>query len=431
MSVLTSQPLEPRLGAMVNLIASLPQLADPREALPELLQTMRPGIGRRAVARVSTGGLSGGECCILDVQPVNPREGAGLAAPIILPGSSVLSTLLRTPAPKLVHHLPPGGGGVPAQLALYQSLVAAPLFVDGMARDWVLLFDSRPEAFGVEDLEELLLRTALVSSALNNLRVTQQLCQANLKVHQEIEQIANLQRALLPSELPDIPGLEVAAMYSPTLDAGGDMYDFLPLSAHAPSADAPWAILIADVAGHGPAAAVVMAMMHSILHAHPTPPTGPGQLLAHLNHHLCAKQIGRAFVTAFLAFYHPSTRRFTYARAGHNPPLLHTPETERILSLDAVGDMPLGISTDCVFEEATVELHPGQTLLMYTDGLPESPNAQGHFFEMRGLERALRLSTSPQHLIDLLQSDLSRHQGDCPQVDDQTVVALRVSSQEK
>ena len=92
-----------------------------------------------------------------------------------------------------------------------------------------------------------------------------------------MEQIARIQRALLPDQLPNIPGVQLATSYSTFDVVGGDLYDFTAL--HRNGNDQRWALLIGDVSGHGPAAAVVMAMFHAILHTYPLDPHGPGEVL--------------------------------------------------------------------------------------------------------------------------------------------------------
>ena len=112
-------------------------------------------------------------------------------------------------------------------------------------------------------------------------------------------------------------------------------------------------ILIADVSGHGTPAAVLMAITHSIAHAHPGHPEPPGPLLAHINRHLTERYTtdGETFVTAFYGVYDPAGRTFRYACAGHNPPRLMRCATGEITSLDGANGLPLGIDGDQSYEE--------------------------------------------------------------------------------
>ena len=170
-----------------------------------------------------------------------------------------------------------------------------------------------------------------------------------------------------------------------------------------------------------------MAMVHSILHAYPVNPAGPGEVLAHVNRHLCAKRIEESFVTAFLGFYEPETRRMVYASAGHNPPLLkafpHQGDPER---LDAVGELPLGIMPDVQYSEAETRLVPGHSLILYTDGIIDACRADGLPFGLDGIEHSLIACTgAPDCAIDHIRKALAAHQQNVRPDDDQTMVVVQ------
>jgi sigma-B regulation protein RsbU (phosphoserine phosphatase) len=192
--------------------------------------------------------------------------------------------------------------------------------------------------------------------------------------------------------------------------------------------DPRWGLLIGDVSGHGPAAAVVMAMFHSIFHAYPVRPKGPAEVLQHVNRHLCAKRIEQSFVTAFLAFYDPNTRELVYARAGHEPPLLKGfPHRGQPTRLDAVGELPLGIMHDVLYKEARITLQPGQTLILYTDGITDAGHHSGHTFGIEGIENALIDCTGAADCaIQHITEALAAHQANDRPDDDQTILAVQV-----
>ncbi len=192
--------------------------------------------------------------------------------------------------------------------------------------------------------------------------------------------------------------------------------------------DDRWAFLIGDVSGHGPAAAVVMAMFHAIIHTYPIDPTGPGDVLRHVNRHLFSKSIENSFVTAFLGFYEPRTRELVYARAGHNPPILKEfPHRGDATLLDEVGEIPLGIMEDVQYSESSVKLHPGQTLILYTDGITEAKRPGGEMFGVEGIERSLvHCSGAPDCAISHITNALKDHQMNVRPNDDQTVVVMQV-----
>src|SRR5262249_57017617 len=115
---------------------------------------------------------------------------------------------------------------------------------------------------------------------------------------------------------PQVEGLELSAFYATCERAGGDYYDVLPLAAD------QWGLFVADVSGHGTPAAVVMAMLHTLLHAYPGQAQGPAEVFAHLNRHLLAVAPDGMFATAFYGIYSAPRRLLRYSLAGHPPPRL-------------------------------------------------------------------------------------------------------------
>src|SRR5262249_5215010 len=158
----------------------------------------------------------------------------------------------------------------------------------------------------------------LYGRATHNLVLADQLREALDDIDYELRAVARLQRSLLPTHTPNIPGVGVATYYQTSQRAGGDYYDFFQLPV------GRWGILIGDVSGHGTLAAVLMGITHSLAHTYTGPHDNPGQFLAYLNERLYARYTSdsSSFVTAFYGIYDPPTRQFRYASAGHNPPRL-------------------------------------------------------------------------------------------------------------
>ena len=268
-------------------------------------------------------------------------------------------------------------------------------------------------------------QAGLFGRGTQNLVLRNQLTDALGLLNRELEVVGAIQRSLLPDTLPAIPGFELASDYRTSARAGGDYYDFFPLD------DGSWGLFIADVAGHGTPAAVLMAITHAIAHAHPNKHTPPGMLLNYLNQRLArAYTRGGAFVTAFYAVLDPAHRTLTYARAGHNPPRLA--RDGRVLSLEGQGGLPLGILDEKAYGQSTVVLEPGDLLLLYTDGITEAaaPAKAGEDRRLFGLELldALLLEcplSSPAECIRQIQEALATFSGNAPPADDQTLLAIR------
>jgi sigma-B regulation protein RsbU (phosphoserine phosphatase) len=269
-------------------------------------------------------------------------------------------------------------------------------------------------------------QSGLFGRGTQNLVLRNQLASALSALDRELQTVGQIQRSLLPRELPAIPGFELAAHYQTSARAGGDYYDFFPLE------DGAWGIFIADVSGHGTPAAVLMAITHAIAHAKPHAQTPPARLLEYLNRTL-ARSYTRdgTFVTAFYATLEPQRRMLTYATAGHNPPRLV--RGRQILSLNENSALPLGILEDQRYGQSALALHSSDLLLLYTDGITEAmaPLSASTPRDLFGLDRldALLLSCAgsipPSECIAQIQSALDDFTQNAPPTDDQTLIALR------
>src|SRR5579871_1604239 len=218
-----------------------------------------------------------------------------------------------------------------AYLSADRSLMAIPLYDQGVALNMVVLLRKEPAAFSRERLPEMVWVSNLFGRATNNLVLSEELQGAYAALDRELKVVGDIQRSLLPVELPRIPTLDLAAFYQPSRRAGGDYYDFFPLP------EGKWGILIADISGHGTPAAVLMAITHCIAHTHPGPPVPPGKVLAYINDHLTARYTSSSetFVTAFYGIYDPAGKELIYACAGHNPPRLKRCQDGTLVVLDA------------------------------------------------------------------------------------------------
>lgn len=427
-----------RIATIMELVGALSRAQDPREVLRVFSQGMVKLNGPRGYVSLSTRGLKPGEYRITRLlsnegdDTIDAADPWSTAHSIPIHTGGFFGELIRSAYPEVVHDLHLENDPVVGDaLAHYRSMMAVPIFDNGEPLNWSVILLPEPDAFRLEGLEETIVRVNLVGGTVRKVLMTQELRQANERIRKEVEQIARIQRTLLPDTMPTITGVKLAASYETFEQAGGDYYDFLPLRSMPggePDPDGPWAIFIADASGHGPAAAVVMAMLHSILHAYPSLPEGPGDMLRHINEHLCAKRIEGSFATAFLAIYDPPTRRLTYARAGHNPPLLKSEgEGQPVVRLDDVGEIPLGVMRGVRYEEATRVLNVGETLVLYTDGITEAMCPQGDMFGIEGLETSLTACTGePDCVIKSTAASLLAHEGGVRPTDDQTLVAMKI-----
>jgi sigma-B regulation protein RsbU (phosphoserine phosphatase) len=426
-----------RIDSLTKLMRELEKSRTPEQTMRTLQRGFAEAYGFTASVLLASRGLPQGQYRLLQMRlergPLDdvPDQARIESAPVQSGG--VMAAIIGRSEPQLIHEVDWSSDPFFHEtLSGYSSVMAVPFAGDLLPITWAILLKRSPERFAIQDLEESVERAALIGSLLENQALAGQLALAHERIDRDARQVGELQRALLPAALPQIAGLEIAASYEPSDRAGGDLYDFFPLDerhndqADANVAPAHWCVFIGDVAGHGLSAAVVMAIVQAVLHAHPAGIAKAASLLAHANRQLCRKSID-GFVTAFLGIYEPATRRLTYANAGHPRPLLRRSTDGTICPLDAVATYPLGIDASETFKEATVQFEPGDTVLLYTDGITEAPGTEGDQFEQDRLTRVFRdRGDRPAELIQRLRKAVRAHeQGQTPR-DDQTLVAARI-----
>jgi sigma-B regulation protein RsbU (phosphoserine phosphatase) len=237
------------------------------------------------------------------------------------------------------------------------------------------------------------------------------------ELEHELEVVSDVQRRLLPKDLPEIEDFKLAIHYETSLYAGGDYYDIAKIS------DNQWGFLVADAEGHSAPAAVMMAMTCALFRSYPELPKEPGELLYFLNQHLC-KVADPSFVTALYVVYDASSHILRIARAGHPPPMIYRSSEKKAVELPCDGVFPMGIDPYDQVPVTEAELQPNDRILMYTDGITERFNAAGKTY---GEERLLRLleqgqNSKPQELLSAIMKDVDDFAGDRPADDDQALL---------
>ncbi len=294
----------------------------------------------------------------------------------------LLSELIYDDVPRVIPQLELAPDD-PAQeyLAGQKSLMSLPLYDGGEALNMVIVAREVPDAFPIDQLPERVWMSNLFGRAAQNLVVAEERDEAFRRLDRELQAVADIQRSLLPLNMPRIPTLRIAAHYQTSRRAGGDYYDLFELP------DNRWGILIADVSGHGTPAAVMMAVTHCIAHIYPGEPAPPSLLLKYLNQQLTSHYTSKSghFVTAFYGVYNARTRHLTYASAGHNPPRLLRCGVANVHSLSEANMPPLGFMPEIEYHDKSVQLEVGDRLVLYTDGIVEAHRPGGN--EMFGTER--------------------------------------------
>jgi serine phosphatase RsbU (regulator of sigma subunit)/anti-sigma regulatory factor (Ser/Thr protein kinase) len=236
------------------------------------------------------------------------------------------------------------------------------------------------------------------------------------RLEQELRVAQLIQRTLLPRQVPAIPGWHVARHYQPAREVGGDFYDFLPLP------DGQVGLVIGDVTDKGVPAALVMATTRTLLRAESERLVAPSKVLERVNDVLCADIPPNMFVTCLYAILDPTTGRLRYANAGHDLPYRRL--RAGAAELRATG-MPLGLMPNMRYEEQVTVLLPGETIVLYSDGLVEAHNPAREMFGFPRLKELVAVHPGGTSLVEYLLDQLAQFTGaGWEQEDDVTLVVV-------
>lgn len=238
------------------------------------------------------------------------------------------------------------------------------------------------------------------------------------QLEHELEVVSEVQRKLLPKQLPVIDGFKLDVHYETSRYAGGDYYDVVELP------DNGWGFLIADAEGHSAPAAVLMAMTCALFRAYSGSAADPAKVIGYLNKYLC-KVAEPSFMTALYAYYDAHEHTMRIARAGHPLPMIFRDSEKKATELTCPGVYPLGIEPyDIEIPVTETRLEPGDRFLVYTDGLTERFDPQGTSYgEERLLKQLATDSTNdPQGVIKVIMADVEQFAGELPADDDQALL---------
>lgn len=240
-------------------------------------------------------------------------------------------------------------------------------------------------------------------------------------VQRELETAREIQTALLPRDIPQVAGLDVAARYMPMTAVAGDLYDVVRIG------PAQVGLLVADVAGHGVPAALVASMVKLAFSTQVEQTADPASVLAGMNRLLC-RQIDGTLVTAVVAAIDTEARTIVVANAGH--PALLVGRADGVVDESPERGLMLGLLPDATYASARLELRDGDRILMYTDGIPEAQSPGGEFLDAGRI--ATWLSTAcaggADPCADSLLSRLEDWRGSRAFDDDVTFVVARFSA---
>jgi serine phosphatase RsbU (regulator of sigma subunit)/anti-sigma regulatory factor (Ser/Thr protein kinase) len=352
--------------------------------------------------------------------PASGQPGEGLALDIA-PDDPIVAYFLRTPSAVEVDEIELDSPAVRALRAAGVKLVV-PLVSQG---ELIGLLNLGPRLSEQEySADDRALLNNLATQAAPALRVAQLVRQQQAETQErerldyELRVARLIQQTLLPKKMPTLPGWSMAGHYQPASAVGGDFYDFIELT------DGRLVLIIGDVTDKGVPAALLMATVRSFLRAAAQRLVAPGMVLRRANEHLCGDIPPNMFVTCLYAVLDPESGRLWYANAGHDPPYLR--RDGQVEELRAIG-VPLGLMPGVEYQEHELVLEPGDSVLLYSDGLVEAHNESRELFGFPRLQAAVA-SHAEAHggaLIEALLADLAAFAGTTrDQEDDITLVVL-------
>ena len=248
------------------------------------------------------------------------------------------------------------------------------------------------------------------------------------RIRTELDLASRIQFDALPSVFPPFPDrkeFELFASMDPAKEVGGDFYDFFLID------DDHLALVIADVSGKGIPAALFMMVSKSLIKNQLLSGCDPAQALTHANIQLCDGNTSSSFVTVWLAVLQISTGKVKACNAGHENPCLRCSKEPYEL-LKYKHNVSVGVIENAVYQNREFELRPGDSLFVYTDGVPEAQDAEGGMFgEARLLETLNRNpDASPEALVGSMRKAINEFVKDAPQFDDITMLAFRYNGPE-
>jgi serine phosphatase RsbU (regulator of sigma subunit) len=271
--------------------------------------------------------------------------------------------------------------------------------------------------FESKDLEILVGVANQAGIAIENAQLHEQMVLQRL-VEQDLELASQVQKAFLPREAPKVPGYSFFQYYNPAQQIGGDYFDYIELDNNR------IAIVIADVVGHGVAAAMFMAKLSAEARFAFATINDPRLALASLNDRITALGVEK-FITMAVIVLDYVAHKANIVIAGHMPPIMLMQDKSIEEPGSDVGGPPLGIMSDIPFDTFEVAIQPGESLTLYTDGIFEAPNAEGAQFSIERVRQQVAacagdIQKAGSEIID----HVTKHIVGCDQEDDMCLVIV-------
>jgi len=301
-----------------------------------------------------------------------------------------------------------------------RTAVAAPLFDNEEVIGLLYADDTRAKRISRDELRAFTMLANGIAVALTHARF-HALEEEKRQQDAQLATASEILDHILPSTLPEVPGWELTASLDPCYEVGGDLYDARPLP------DGRLAICVGDVVGKGLGAALLVSQVLSLVRFMIGENWKPGPLMTRLNREIFLTTDFVRFTTAFLAYVEPDSGRVECVNAGHNPPILIRADGR--VETCATGSLPVGVLEDAEHNPVEMVMEPGDVLALFSDGIPETVNAQD---EEYGEERFGRIVAAKRDapladIVATVLTDLAEFRGETEVGDDVTLMLLRRS----
>ena len=301
-----------------------------------------------------------------------------------------------------------------------RSMLAAPLQTDDRVIGLIYLDSPHfVHEFTKDDLNLLTVMANVAAIRIEHTRLAE-VEQAERILAKELEQAAEIQRKLLPTTAPSVPGVALAGYNAPCRTVGGDYFDFLTYP------DGRVAMLVGDVAGKGMPAALLMSSLQARVQVLFDAPGDLAALVTRLNRIINSNCPSNRFISFFIGVLDPKTGQLSYVNAGHNPPLLVRSDGS-VQKLDCTG-LILGIMPAARYEQQTARLDPGDILVLFSDGVTEAarPDVDEEFGEERLARALFELRDLPaKEMIEAINRQVQEFTAGSPPADDITLLIAK------
>ncbi len=302
------------------------------------------------------------------------------------------------------------------------SALCAPLVYKGRAEGVIRVYTSTPHEFDWFEVSLLQAIASNAAAAIVNTRLYRYAVQGE-NMQRQLRLASVVQRRMIPAQSPQVEGLDIGSVYVPCFELGGDFFDFIEMD------DDNLGLAMCDVVGKGVRASLLMASLRASLRAVASEVYEISDVLVKVNETFCASSLDSDFATLFYGVMDSRKHLFTYANAGHTPPLLFRDGRVQRLT---VGGGVLGIEDFACWNTEVIHCQPGDVILTYTDGLSEALNFDDEEFGSQRVQQAassaIEQGFNADGIVKHVLWEMRRFAGLQKRFDDLTIVALVVGN---